>query len=268
MHELEVEKEPMLAGDLLHKMFAKKMIQELAEEPQNSQTEKELIRELSLMYNIISPFTSFICVDDGHIKSDVVGDMQTKRVENMMPGSSSNSYGSQISPAVMSFSDEELIPQCDVTPRQLPRLTIKTEHTDTEVRKKFYPIKTIARSSVQTKTQKRIDNESHNWMKTPNSKTLHENMMALIALQSASGHFVEHKIIGDIIGKPLEELKAQVPDSKPESLASWITAIVIAFLELKCLAEKDLWEMIVEKAKAVVLDFELIEKAKNIVTQL
>ena len=104
--------------------------------------------------------------------------------------------------------------------------------------------------------------------KTPKSNTLHEKMMDLMALQSASGHFVEHKIIGDIIGKPLEELKAQAPDSKPESLAFWLTAIVIAFLELKCLAERDLWEMIVEKAKAVVLDFELIEKAKNIVTQL
>ena len=65
VHELEIEKEPLLAGDLLHKMFAKKMIQELGEEPQNSQTEKELITEPSLMYNIISPFTSFISVDEG-----------------------------------------------------------------------------------------------------------------------------------------------------------------------------------------------------------
>ena len=65
--------------------------------------------------------------------------------------------------------------------------------------------------------------------------TLHEKMMALMALQTASGHFAEHKMIGDIVGKPLEDLKACVPDSKPESMKSWLTAIVIAFLELSCL---------------------------------
>merc|ERR1719184_229870 len=47
-------------------------------------------------------------------------------------------------------------------------------------------------------------------------RTLHEKMMDLMTLQTASGHFAEHKMIGDILGKPLEDLKAQVPDSKPE----------------------------------------------------
>ena len=66
-------------------------------------------------------------------------------------------------------------------------------------------------------------------------------MMALMTLQSASGHFTEHKMIGDIVGKPLKDLKAEVPDSKPETMKSWLTAVVIAFLELKCQEEKDLW---------------------------
>ena len=97
--------------------------------------------------------------------------------------------------------------------------------------------------------------------------TLHEKMMALMALQTASGHFAEHKMIGDIVGKPLEDLKARVPDSKPESMKSWLTAIVIAFLELSCLEEKDLWQMSVEKARAVVLESGLIENAKNMIAK-
>ena len=97
--------------------------------------------------------------------------------------------------------------------------------------------------------------------------TLHEKMMALMALQTASGHFAEHKMIGDIVGKPLEDLKARVPDSKPESMESWLTAIVIAFLELSCLEEKDLWQMSVEKARAVVLESGLIENAKNMIAK-
>ena len=98
--------------------------------------------------------------------------------------------------------------------------------------------------------------------------TLHEKMMALMVLQTASGHFTEDKKIGVIIGKPLKDLKARVPDSKPESMKSWITSIVIAFLELRCPDEKDLWEMSVEKARSVVLDQGFIEKAKKVISQI
>ena len=55
---------------------------------------------------------------------------------------------------------------------------------------------------------------------------------------------------------------------KPESMKSWLTSIVIAFLELNCLDEKDLWELSVEKARAVLLDQTFIENAKKIVLQI
>ena len=97
--------------------------------------------------------------------------------------------------------------------------------------------------------------------------TLHEKMMALMTLQRASGHFEENTIIGDIVGKPLDDLKAQAPDLKPDSMKSWLTAIVIAFLELRCLEEKDLWQMSVEKAKAALLDPGLVENAKQLFAQ-
>ena len=98
--------------------------------------------------------------------------------------------------------------------------------------------------------------------------TLHEKMMALMVLQTASGHFTEDKKIGVVIGKPLEDLKSQVPDSKPDSMKSWITSIVIAFLELRCLDEKDLWEMSVEKARSVVLDQGFIDNAIKIIAEI
>ena len=100
------------------------------------------------------------------------------------------------------------------------------------------------------------------------NKSLHDKMMALMTLQSASGHFVEDKMIGDIVGKPLEDLKAEIPDPKPETMKSWLTAVVIAFLELKCQEEKDLWGMSVEKAKTVVIDQTFVELAKEIIAQI
>merc|ERR1719369_2730612 len=71
-HVLEVEKEPTLSGQLLHKMFARKMIQELEEEGNTGTTEIELVKDLSLKYNIMSRYTSFIGVDEGSDKVDEV----------------------------------------------------------------------------------------------------------------------------------------------------------------------------------------------------
>ena len=42
---------------------------------------------------------------------------------------------------------------------------------------------------------------------------------------------------------------------------------MIAFLELRCLEEKDLWQMSVEKAKAALLDQGLVENAKQFFAQ-
>merc|ERR1719391_657001 len=62
------------------------MIQELEEETQVGKTERELIKDLSLKYNIISRFTSFIGVDEeGSEKKKEVGEMLVRRVDNMIP---------------------------------------------------------------------------------------------------------------------------------------------------------------------------------------
>ena len=93
-------------------------------------------------------------------------------------------------------------------------------------------------------------------------------MMCLMTLQSASGFFKEDKVIGDIVGKPLTALKAKAPNLEPETMMSWITAIVIAYLEMKCQEEKDLWEMSVDKAKTVLVERGFIERAKQIIAQI
>ena len=73
---------------------------------------------------------------------------------------------------------------------------------------------------------------------------------------------MENKVIGDIFGKPL------IPNLEPETMISWVTAIVIAYLEMKCQEEKDLWEMSVDKAKTVLIEREFIERAKKIIGQI
>ena len=83
--EMELESNPMLSGELLHKMFARRMIQELEEESQVGSKERELIKDLSLKYNIMSRFTSFIAVDQRLDKEEEMGEMLVRRVDNMTP---------------------------------------------------------------------------------------------------------------------------------------------------------------------------------------
>ena len=97
----------------------------------------------------------------------------------------------------------------------------------------------------------------------------YEKMMALMDLQTASGHFKEDKLIfPKIFGKPLEDLRALAPDARPELMDAWLTALVIAFLELKCPDEKNLWQMSVDKARALLPDAGLIQIAKNCVENI
>ena len=93
--ELEVEKESSLDGDLVHKMFAKKMIQEL-EDSEIGPREEELIKDLSIKYGILSRFTSFICVDQE--TATEVGEMVVRQVDSMALYGSVNGFLSTAGP--------------------------------------------------------------------------------------------------------------------------------------------------------------------------
>ena len=313
VHTLEVEKEGALAGELLHKMFARRMIKELEEEAHIGNNETKLIKDLSLRYNIISRFTSFIGVDEGAEKEEVE-EMLVRRVDNMIPhGFGGTAHARQslvqklssgatlrrglkkVAKCKMQVNDMSIRPPyplvgggppppsppmglslpsppppgCPPPPMGCPAPPPPSMGGPPPPPPPGYspppppsccppprrpsgcPPISVLDSGLATGKESKI--------------TLHEKMMALMTLQRASGHFEEHTMIGDIVGKPLDDLKAQAPD--PESMKSWLTAIVVAFLELNCLEEKDLWQMSVEKAKAVLLDHGLVENAKQLLAQ-
>lgn len=113
----KVAEEKSLTGELLHKMFAMKMMQELEgdiqggtkeedkkekdkkkedkkekdkskEEDKNKKEKKEQIKDLSVKYGIVSPFTTLVGVEEGTGKK--MGEMVVRRVDNMWHTRSSN----------------------------------------------------------------------------------------------------------------------------------------------------------------------------------
>jgi len=75
----------VLKGNLLHKMFARKMIQELEEreEMEDKAEVKELITELAMKYQLMSKHTSIVAVDTKENK--ISQPMQSRSIHNQVP---------------------------------------------------------------------------------------------------------------------------------------------------------------------------------------
>merc|ERR1712126_464987 len=67
-------------------------------------------------------------------------------------------------------------------------------------------------------------------MNVTRSDISHQNMMSLIDLQTAEGHFKEDSLIEKVVGKSLEILKKEAKDDNI-CMKVWITALVIAYFE-------------------------------------
>ena len=291
--ELGIEREPTLTGELLHKMFARKMIQELEEDAHVGRNEKELIKDLSVKYGILSKFTSFVGVDEATAKE--VGEMVVRQVDNMMPTNQVDMRSMSLGVTMMKMRS---VMKCSIA-EELCMKKAKTNTSKGHESSLFEEMARKKRSKDRLVTSTRSGpppppppssapyNTSFDAIESgkpqhmlgrtcksavdanaKRTKSAREKMKALLTLQTASGHFQEDKIIGDFIGRPLGDLKASAPDSKPESIQDWITALVIAFLELECLEEKDLWEMSVDKAKEITRDATLLQAAKLLVGRI
>merc|ERR1711922_24789 len=73
-----------LKGNLLHKMFARKMIQDLEEQEVEDDTDvKDIITRLAEKYQLLSKYTSFVAVDSKQNKSSLA--MKSRSVPNQIP---------------------------------------------------------------------------------------------------------------------------------------------------------------------------------------
>ena len=94
---------------------------------------------------------------------------------------------------------------------------------------------------------------------TLSNNTASEKLMALISLQTALGHFREDKMMEDIFGRSLRMLKGKAPEKIDPKV--WITSLVVAFIEKKFPGERSLWQLICDKAKALLCDLDILRLA-------
>ena len=76
--KMVIEGSEAVSGELVHKMLARKMIQELEEE--DTGEEEELIKEVALKYKLTSRFTSFVAID--RVKQQDLRELRVRQVRN------------------------------------------------------------------------------------------------------------------------------------------------------------------------------------------
>jgi hypothetical protein len=300
--EVEVEGEP-IEGELLHKMFARKMIQELEEGGEGrmgpGSEETAIIKDLALKYGLASRLTSFVAVDDA--TQEEAGEVLVRQVPSMLPAGYGG-YGGGGQMLMMCMSAYSAPPGAAPPGAAAPR-TLRTLKSSNLMARMCSNVMPLSRKKMSQKSQSLsqmkkgagsragersldcmfesadcimpsssdeeetyddmgLDGENEE-MSKPKPQTDHDQMMSLIALQTAEGHFKEDKVMEAIFGKTLEELKAKKPDKQLE-MKVWLTALVIAFIEGRFPKQRVLWMMIIEKARALVKDPDTITKAEKI----
>ena len=102
-------------------------------------------------------------------------------------------------------------------------------------------------------------------VKIPTLKTDMDRLLALTSLQTAAGAFRYEKSVVDLVlGAEVEKFRV-LCEGRNIAQDRWLTAFIIAFIEHRFAAEKDTWELIVEKSKDWLCDDSLIEEAKKMI---
>lgn len=244
-----LDKNNLIYGDFLHKLYARKMIQDIEEggtaDPQEM---KRNITELGLTYQLATKYTSFIGVDQKQQRWE--GNMVTRQIKNQAPQNPGGFRGHHRSAPGASAamnrgggggdSDEECAYDVSGSVCHEERATI-------------YMQRGGGGETFESCSFGMVDSDSSDGdkeecapramaVKKPLSFGLAATPSPVVILsscQSANGSFPPSPALAAILGMSESELHP----------LAWATALAIAWLEVKAGERKDEWELVVEKAR-------------------
>jgi hypothetical protein len=287
--ELPIEKSCLLDGNFVHQLAARKRIQDLVETVsveeeggvKKEDVEKAIV-ELGIKYRLASKHTSFVGVDDKAAKGDFELAMNTRDIKNQVP--SGFGYGMPMAMAcreMTSMSARSTLPICGSGPQgggmieyrkysvcSNMKWAVMSESAPRRVsNKKCLKKRKTRMAAFMMANHAQVESAScpgrdemgdfaMDWVSTDSPGMPMEQKAAvqeedkltpLINLQSSDGHFKYGDVITRCTGKSNDELAAKQPSFVTDN-DLWLTAIVIALLEAMT-NEKDLWELVVQKAR-------------------
>eukprot|EP00092_Neocalanus_flemingeri_P009192 GFUD01009893.1.p1 GENE.GFUD01009893.1~~GFUD01009893.1.p1 ORF type:complete len:803 (+),score=226.34 GFUD01009893.1:227-2635(+) len=257
--EVKVDMDSVLNGELIHQLFARKRIQDLEENSEEYDTEevRSLVTDLGLKYSLASKQTSFIAVDDESKSEKLCGAMIQRHVRNQVP----QGYGALQSRGLrmnLCLSRNRSKSRSRNRARSRSRTRNRSRSYDRSRNRNRSRSRTRKQSRSKDRsrtvrcreTERTTSKEMEECVRKPviKQKTSMEKILALTSFQTAAGYFTEDKIVENIIGEKFSVFKNQSIKKKIGNQV-WVTALIIAYIELNMPADKDTWDMIVQKAR-------------------
>jgi len=279
---LPIIKDNFIHGTSVHQLCARKMIQEAEEvhEKDNPAESKTLITELGLKYNLASKYTSFVGVDENKSKNKKI--MFQRHVSNQLPidlGSLSGidvvlgadeSFLTSVGNWTKSLFSTSHMPPPGAPP---PRMAKNSIGYDLCLGSMPPPGAASPRRSLGSKAMRGVCvTDSVEESVTPVANPVH----SLTLSQAANGSFPAAQSVANILGVDVEEMMEAGGGSKEDRvfMTVWVTMVVMVFLKENCQEEREVWDLVFEKAKkwlenngAASLP-ELQQKAKQFVKNL
>jgi len=280
---LPISKDNFIHGTSVHQLCARKMIQEAEEvhEKNNPVESKTLITELGLKYNLASKYTSFVGVDEKKSKNKEI--MFQRHVSNQLPidlGSLSGidvvlgadeSFLTSLGNWTKSiFSTSRMPPP--IAP--LPRMAKNSIGYDLCLGSMPPPGAASPRRSLGSTAMRGVCvTDSVEESVTPVANPVH----SLTLSQAANGSFPAAQSVANILGVDVQEMMEAGGASKEDKvfMTVWVTMVAMVFLKENCQAEREVWDLVFEKAKKWLLqDYgaaslsDLQQKAKQFVKNL
>eukprot|EP00090_Calanus_glacialis_P005452 TRINITY_DN14219_c0_g1_i3.p1 TRINITY_DN14219_c0_g1~~TRINITY_DN14219_c0_g1_i3.p1 ORF type:complete len:804 (+),score=256.05 TRINITY_DN14219_c0_g1_i3:133-2544(+) len=281
-------KDSFIEGEMIHKMFARKMIQELEEnfEKKDPAEVKSIITELGLKYSLGTKYTAFIGVDSLTNKESGLKTRQVRNqvaygygmdncmVDSMGSVSRSQKCGAAPMRMMMMRSAPKMMRSAPgaappgAAPPGAPAPSFGSMPSSFDSMKECAVIDGYD-DSYSDDSDDDVTKECGVMSRSTKSarvpQTNIDKIVALTSLQTAAGYFKEDSIAESIIGEKFAAFKKQCVEKKIETTV-WLTALIIAYLEKNFPDEKDTWELIVDKAKDWLGKNDVIRMATNILS--
>jgi hypothetical protein len=267
------------SGKLVHQMAARRQIQDLEEENSEYVPDevKEEISDIALKYGIASKYTSFVGVDKKTRKSVLEPAMSTRQIQQEVPrgfgfGGRVPLYFEQCSmsspPMAFSICDsmstvgslnrsQSAKLKCKSSARSQLKFKMRSAAPQKSLLSEPYDVaKMDGAPNLHLNSSSSDFSETSDFEDLPSRKVQKDSLSKedaltkLIHLQTANGSFKFGQILQELIGMTENQLMEKVQESEPEDV--WITAVALALLEKKFSEDKELWELIANKAKTFI----------------
>lgn len=225
------------------------------------ESKKELIVELGVAANVVSQETAFVAVDEGSTEP-VLGSMRVRQVPVATASGRgkcrdkhlrvSRSKGLDTSAVVSSKSRKKKLGGRLATSR-VDECMDEGEFYENIDCSGIHEELLMFPEAAQKRQAPMIGGKISASASRKRSSVPQDTFSAIVSQQKASGAWQMNSTVANLVKKSVGDLEFLSPlGQQPSDLHTviWATAVVIAWLELKCADSKDEWELLANKAKA------------------